>query len=101
MASSVAFISDNGLLTVDNQFQGIRGKTTKGEITTYVEKNHLTYSGHELILGNPIVNVAKCQLAASLRFRDFTFLAIKKPMTAPARFNMMSSTSKHPLIVRT
>ena len=101
MASSVAFISDNGLLTVDNQFQGIIGKTTKGEITTYVEKNHLTYSGHELILVNPIVNVAKCQLAASLRFRDFTFLAIKKPMTAPARFNMMSSTSKHPLIVRT
>ena len=55
MASSVAFISDNGLLTVDNQFQGIRGKTTKGEITTYVEKNHLTYSGHELILGNEAV----------------------------------------------
>lgn len=35
MASSVASISESGLLTVDNQFQGIRGKTTKGEITTY------------------------------------------------------------------
>lgn len=34
MASSVASISESGLLTVDNQFQGIRGKTTKGEITT-------------------------------------------------------------------
>lgn len=28
MASSVASISESGLLTVDNQFQGIRGKTT-------------------------------------------------------------------------
>ena len=41
MASSVASISESGLLTVDNQFQGIRGKTTKGEITTYVEKKTL------------------------------------------------------------
>lgn len=50
MASSVASISESGLLTVDNQFQGIRGKTTKGEITTNVDlsrkyhhtKNQLT-----------------------------------------------------------
>ena len=47
MASSVASISESGLLTVDNQFQGIRGKTTKGEITTF---------GRALILDSPIIN---------------------------------------------
>lgn len=56
MASSSASISDSGLLTVVNQFQGIRGKTTKGEITTYVEKKRLAFSGHEWILGNQIIS---------------------------------------------
>ena len=37
-ASSVASISDGGLLTITNKYQGIKGTTTKGEITTYVEK---------------------------------------------------------------
>lgn len=38
LASSVADVSSSGLLTVTNQYQGIPGKTTKGEITTYIEK---------------------------------------------------------------
>ena len=38
LASSVAAVSSSGLLTVTNQYQGIPGKTTKGEITTYIEK---------------------------------------------------------------
>ena len=56
MASSVASISESGLLTVDNQFQGIRGKTAKGEITTYVEKKTLGCFGRALILDSPIIN---------------------------------------------
>lgn len=36
LASSVAAVSSSGLLTVTNQYQGISGKTTKGEITTYI-----------------------------------------------------------------
>lgn len=53
MASSVASISDSGLLTVDNQFQGIRGKTTKGEITTYVEKKTLGLFWTRVDIGQP------------------------------------------------
>ena len=53
MASSVATISDSGLLTVDNQFQGIRGKTTKGEITTYVEKRTLGFFWTRVDIGQP------------------------------------------------
>ena len=53
MASSVASISDSGLLTVDNQFQGIRGKTTKGEITTYVEKRTLGFFWTRVDIGQP------------------------------------------------
>ena len=53
MASSVASISDSGLLTVDNQFQGIRGKTTKGEITTYVEKRTLGFFWRRVDIGQP------------------------------------------------
>ena len=37
-ASSTASISDSGLLTITNQFKGIKDKTTTGEITTYIEK---------------------------------------------------------------
>ena len=53
MASSVASISDSGLLTVDNQFQGLRGKTTKGEITTYVEKRTLGFFWTRVDIGQP------------------------------------------------
>ena len=53
MASSVASISESGLLTVDNQFQGIRGKTTKGEITTYVEKKTLGLIWTRVDIGQP------------------------------------------------
>ena len=53
MASSVASISESGLLTVDNQFQGIRGKTTKGEITTYVEKKTLGLFWTRVDIGQP------------------------------------------------
>lgn len=53
MASSVASISDSGLLTVDNQFQGIKGKTTKGEITTYVEKKTLGLFWTRVDIGQP------------------------------------------------
>lgn len=53
MASSVASISDSGLLTVDNQFQGIRGKTTKVEITTYVEKKTLGLFWTRVDIGQP------------------------------------------------
>lgn len=37
-ASSTASITDSGLLTITNQFKGIKDKTTTGEITTYIEK---------------------------------------------------------------
>lgn len=37
-ASSSATISSSGLLTITNQFRGFKGKTTSGEITTYIEK---------------------------------------------------------------
>ena len=53
MASSVASISESGLLTVDNQFQGIRGKTTKAEITTYVEKKTLGLFWTRVDIGQP------------------------------------------------
>ena len=53
MASSVASISESGLLTVDNQFQGIRGKTTKGEITTYIEKKTWGLFWKRVDIGEP------------------------------------------------
>ena len=53
MASSSASISDSGLLTVVNQFQGIKGKTTKGEITTYVEKKTLGFFWTRVDIGQP------------------------------------------------
>ena len=40
-ATSTASVSDNGKLTINNQYQGIKGTTTMGEITTYIEKNFL------------------------------------------------------------
>lgn len=53
MASSDASISDSGLLTINNQFQGIRGKTTKGEITTYIEKKTLGLFWTRVDIGQP------------------------------------------------
>ena len=53
MASSVASISESGLLTVANQYQGIRGKTTKGEITTYIEKKILGLFWTQVNIGEP------------------------------------------------
>lgn len=51
-ASSSASISDDGLLTVTNQFKGIKGATSKGDITTYVEKKSgLTWK--RVIIGQP------------------------------------------------
>lgn len=55
-ANSVASISDGGLLTITNKYQGIKGTTTKGEITTYVEKKRWDSSGRELILDNLTTN---------------------------------------------
>ncbi|MBR5948551.1 MAG: hypothetical protein IKZ82_07920 [Clostridia bacterium] len=53
MANSVAFISDSGLLTVDNCYKGIKGTTTKGEITTYVEKKILGLFWTRVDIGQP------------------------------------------------
>ena len=53
LASSVASISENGLLTVDNQFLGIRGKTTKGEIATYIDKRILGLFWTRVDIGQP------------------------------------------------
>ena len=53
LASSVASISENGLLTVDNQFLGIRGKTTTGEITTYIDKRRLGLFWTRVDIGQP------------------------------------------------
>ena len=53
MVSSDASISESGLLTVINQFQGIRGKTTKGEITTYVEKKTFGFFWTRVDIGQP------------------------------------------------
>lgn len=52
-ASSSVSISDSGLLTIANQFQGIREKTTKGEITTYVEKRTLGFFWTRVDIGQP------------------------------------------------
>ena len=41
------------LLTIANQFQGIREKTTKGEITTYVEKRTLGFFWTRVDIGQP------------------------------------------------
>jgi len=52
-ATSAASISDNGLLTVTNIYQGIKGTTTKGEITTYVEKRTLGFFWTRVDIGQP------------------------------------------------
>lgn len=52
-ASSVASISNSGLLTVTNRYQGIKGTTTKGEITTYVEKKVLGLFWSRVDIGQP------------------------------------------------
>ena len=52
-ASSVASISDSGLLTVTNQYKGIKDTTTKGEITTYVEKKTLGLFWTRVDIGQP------------------------------------------------
>ena len=44
LASSVAAVSSSGLLTVTNQYQGIPGKTTKGEITPNNEWYDVIYN---------------------------------------------------------
>ena len=54
MASSSASISDSGLLTVVNQFQGIRGKTTKGE----------NYSEQETKVGKEALSVIDIERVA-------------------------------------
>lgn len=52
-ATSAASISDNGLLTVTNRYQGIKGTTTKGEITTYIEKKTLGLFWTRVDIGQP------------------------------------------------
>ena len=52
-ASSSVSISGSGLLTIANQFQGIRGKTTKGEITSYIEKKTLGLFWTRVDIGQP------------------------------------------------
>lgn len=52
-ATSAASISDNGLLTVTNKYQGIRGTTTKGEITTYIEKKTMGLFWKRVDIGQP------------------------------------------------
>lgn len=53
LASSVADVSSSGLLTVTNQYQGIPGKTTKGEITTYIEKKTWGLFWKRVDIGEP------------------------------------------------
>lgn len=53
LASSVAAVSSSGLLTVTNQYQGISGKTTKGEITTYIEKKTWGLFWKRVDIGEP------------------------------------------------
>ena len=53
LASSVAAVSSSGLLTVTNQYQGIPGKTTKGEITTYIEKKTWGLFWKRVDIGEP------------------------------------------------
>ena len=48
MASSVASISDSGLLTVEKQ--------PKAKSLLMLRKEHLAFSGRELILDSPIIN---------------------------------------------
>ena len=52
-ANSVASISDGGLLTITNKYQGIKGTTTKGEITTYVEKKTMGFFWTRVDIGQP------------------------------------------------
>jgi len=40
-ANSSASVSNSGLLTVSNRYQGLPGTTTRGEIKTYIEKKIL------------------------------------------------------------
>ena len=49
----VAAVSSSGLLTVTNQYQGISGKTTKGEITTYIEKKTWGLFWKRVDIGEP------------------------------------------------
>lgn len=51
--SSAASISDSGLLTVTNRFQGIKGTTAKGEITTYIEKKVMGLFWFRVDIGAP------------------------------------------------
>ena len=53
LASSVAAVSSSGLLTVTNQYQGIPGKTTKGELTTYIEKKTWGLFWKRVDIGEP------------------------------------------------
>lgn len=52
-ANSVASISDGGLLTITNKYQGIKGTTTKGEITTYIEKKTMGFFWTRVDIGQP------------------------------------------------
>lgn len=52
-AISAASISDDGVLTVTNMYQGIKGTTTKGEITTYIEKKILGLYWMRVNIGQP------------------------------------------------
>ena len=52
-ARSSVSISDSGLLTVSNKYQGIRGTTTKGEITTYIEKKTMGLFWKRVDIGQP------------------------------------------------
>lgn len=52
-ASSVATISDSGFLTITNQYRGFPGKTTKAEITTYIEKRTFGFFWSRVDIGEP------------------------------------------------
>lgn len=52
-AISAASISDDGVLTVTNMYEGIKGTTTKGEITTYIEKKILCLFWIRVNIGQP------------------------------------------------
>ena len=83
MASSVASISDSGLLTVDNQFQGIRGKTTKGEITTYVEKKPLGLFWTRVDIGEPNSQCCKVSACSIPPFPKLRYSCYKKANNSP------------------
>ena len=54
LASSVASISENGLLTIN--FLELEGKRPKAKSQPTLIKEYWGYFGHELILDNPIIN---------------------------------------------